>query len=325
MHYFYDALVKELFYNPNFRLDQNDIVLNTYNILSGSYKNNDNEIKMVEKLCSCLHNKKCGKAKLYAVKVHGNRSKAEFYNATNKLVKKELADMVVISLVTFKNQIILEKIAFIQNKKENSKDIKKWSIDQDQLFLLNNFPTFNGVSGIFGKQKNIALPNIFGQLGCYGLFHSDGDMVFANTKIINALQNTNVISLNNLRNESAKNNTLYNTDLLFTPECREDIFYFLKYNLMYPNLIKLPILGNCELALNLYQFIRNWTQLNIGETTIVRGKVINSILSGLADYFMKGSGISNFIKYLKIENEETYDWNSDFDGAVFVLHHNIED
>jgi hypothetical protein len=180
MYRFFETLMMEIFYKPEFRLNQNDIALSVCNLLSKSYKSRDNETKMVEKLCNYLHDKNCGKAKIYAVKIHGSTSKVEFYDATNKLVKKELGDMVVISLVTFKSKIVFEKLAFIQNKKEDKAGSEKWKIDQNQLFLLNNFPTFNGVSGIFGKQKNVALLNAFGQLGNYGLFHSDGDMVFAN-------------------------------------------------------------------------------------------------------------------------------------------------
>ena len=151
----FEILIHEFFNNPKFRLDQNDIALDAYNTLSKSYKNKDNEVKTVEKLCSNLNGKECGKAKLYAEKIHGNASKVEFYNASNSLVKKELGDMVIISLATCKSKITFEKIAFIQNKKETKEGSEKWKIDQDQLFLLNVFPTFNGVSGIFGNEKKL--------------------------------------------------------------------------------------------------------------------------------------------------------------------------
>lgn len=98
-----------------------------------------------------------------------------------------------------------------------------------------------------------------------------------------------------------------------------------KNNLIFPNCIGLPIFSNCDIALNLYQFIRNWTQFNIGESVVVGGKIINGILSGLADWFIKGSKISNFIDYSRNGSNEMYDWNTEFGGAVFVLHYNIKD
>ena len=169
------------------------------------------------------------------------------------------------------------------------------------------------------------MPNVSGGLGNFGFFHSDGDMVFANAKVINALQEGAIISLERIRKETTKNNMFCQSNLLFSSEFRNELYYFLKNDLMFPNCIGLPIFGNCDIALNLYQFIRNWTQFNIGETVVIGGKSINGILSNLADSFIKGSGISNYIDYYKIENNEMRDWNLEFGGAVFVLHYNIDD
>jgi len=169
------------------------------------------------------------------------------------------------------------------------------------------------------------LPNVSGELGNFGFFHSDGDMVFANAKVINALQEGTIISLDKIRKETTKNNMICQSNLILSSEFRNELYYLFKNSLMFPNYMALPIFNNCSIALNLYQFIRNWTQFNIGETTVMGGKSINGILSNLADSFIKGSRIINYIDYYGIENNEMNDWNLEFGGAVFVLHYNIDD
>jgi len=324
MHHFIDSLLREVFYNSGFRLKQNAIAQSAYDTLTASYNRGDNEVAMVTRLCDDLHGKDCGKAKIYAKKVHGNSSSSgsmvTFYNGSRKTMR-ELADMVIISMATHKAKVIFEKIAFVQNKKETAKE--KWKIDQDQLYLLHNLPTFDGVSGIFGKQKDIALPNAFGRLGNYGLFIANGDMVFANAAIINALQNKETVSLDSIRKETTKNKRNSLGHFPFDPMLMEEFYHCNKHSYWMPLFAELPILGNCEIALNLYQFIRNWTQFNIGETTICRGRVISGELVSLADTFIKGSGIRKDFDYYRAETNDRNEWNIEFDGAVFVLHYDV--
>jgi hypothetical protein len=71
--------------------------------------------------------------------------------------------MLIVSLATENKTIVYERVAFIQNKKRRG-STGKWTIDQDQLFLLHNFPSFDGVSGIYSGQKEVALLNAGGQL-----------------------------------------------------------------------------------------------------------------------------------------------------------------
>ena len=139
MRYFIDRLLKEVIYDPGFRLEQNEIAKNAYGTLVDAYKRRDCEVAMVTKLCDELNGKNCGMAKIYAKKVHGNASKVSFCNGSRETTK-ELADMAVITIATHDRDVVFEKIAFIQNKKESSRG--KWKIDQDQLYLLTNFPTF---------------------------------------------------------------------------------------------------------------------------------------------------------------------------------------
>jgi len=88
--------------------------------------------------------------------------------------------MVIISVATKDREIVYEKTAFIQNKKEDSENV--WKIDQDQLYLLHNFPTFKGEKGIFRKNFNddVVFQHYSETLGNYGLFQSPGEMILTN-------------------------------------------------------------------------------------------------------------------------------------------------
>lgn len=320
---FIRRLIEDTLTSSSFRIGQNEIAKGAYDTLNASYLRGDNEVKMVTCLCDYLNDKKCGQAKIYAKKIHGSTSQVEFYNGSRQ-VQKELADMVIISIVTRNRKIIFEKIAFIQNKKEDSAG--KWNIDQDQLYLLHNLPTFDGVKGIFGKQKNVALPNALGRLGNYGLFLADGEMIFANANIVNALQEKTIISHERIRRETAgsQNNRLY--PYAFSPIVMDDLYYYFRKNHFLSQLfLDAPVLGNCNIALNLYQLIRNWTQFNIGEITISGEQVISSGLANLVNNLLTKAELKNLLEYDFVKGNDRNDWGYEFDGAVLVYHYDVED
>lgn len=322
MHDFVECLLQEIIHNPSFRNEQNTIAKSAGDVLTVACKSRDNEVAMVTKLCDNLHGKSCGKVKIYAKKIHGKKSMVTFYHGSKKPTK-ELADMAIISIATSGKTIVFEKIAFIQNKKEYSRD-KKWKIDQEQLYLLHNFPTFDSVSGIFDRQQCVALPNTLGRLGNYGLFTADGDIIFVNARIINAVQDKKTVSFDRLRNETAKSMSNNVGHFIFDPRLMGELCCFCRHNHYWiPQFEGLPILGNCDIALNLYQFIRNWTQFNIGETVVCHGRVICEALARLTNFFISVLGIHNDIDYTRVESNDNNEGESESDGAVFVLHYKI--
>ena len=128
-----DRLLKTFsdYYNrQDFRTFQNNLARKVYETLGTSYSNSDGEVKIVTDMCNAINGETFGKLKLLATKIHGSRSFVEFHNQ-DKPTTKELADMVIISVATKDREIVYEKTAFIQNKKEDSENI--WKIDQDQL------------------------------------------------------------------------------------------------------------------------------------------------------------------------------------------------
>ena len=324
------AYLLESLQRTDFRRWQNTITKEAYSTLEFSNASGDDEVKMVTKLCEALNNKNFGQFRLYAHKIHGKRSMVEFLNGENSLVTRELADMVILSLITEGDKVVLEKFAFIQNKKEQCKG--KWDIEQSQLYLLHNLPTFDGVSGIFRHEKNIALSSAQGRLGNYGLFSAPCNIAFVNARIINALQKGSVVSIDDIKKNTAFSNTVNFPYWGCFDECgHHDLYYILKHGLGH-NLLGyggIPVLGDCSIALNMHQFIRNWTQFNIGEIIIANGRTQCKALTDLSRAYKKAAGFKDLLKYSfdnsnDIGNEKGFKWIAEgIDTAVIILHCDI--
>ena len=130
-----DSLYKifsDYYHRPDFKKFQNTFARDVYESLGTSYSNSDGEVKMVTEMCQKIDGKTFEKLKFYTKKIHGTRSFVEFHNQ-DKPITKELADMVIISVATKNKEIIYEKTAFIQNKKEDTDS--NWKIDSGPTLL----------------------------------------------------------------------------------------------------------------------------------------------------------------------------------------------
>ena len=321
-----DRLLKTFsdYYNrQDFRVFQNNLARKVYETLGTSYSNSDGEVKMVTNMCNTINGKDFERLEFYATKIHGTRSFVEFYNQ-DKPTTKELADMVIISVVTENREIIYEKTAFIQNKKEDTEN--SWKIDQDQLYLLHNFPTFKGEKGIFKRNFNneVVFQNHSENLGNYGLFQSPCEMILVNAHTVYRLQQGDKISLSDIR-KYAHNNTP-NNGFLFPfidhPFWDEILYrcvkHFPKYGFPFLNL---PFLGNSIVSFNIYEFIRNWSLFNIGEVVSVYDNVTDYDLRDFNRILLRQTGLSEFIN-LKTENQKLeYENNL----VIMVAHLNLDD
>ena len=325
MYKFIEHLLDEV-QKSSFRQWQNKLATDAQSTLEVSNASGDDEVKMVTKLCETLNGNTRGEMRLYANKIHGRRSMVKFANGDNAIVTREMADMVVISLVTRNNRIVFEKLAFIQNKKEHGAG--KWNIEQSQLYLLHNLPTFDGVSGVFKHTAEIALPNIHGRLGNYGLFNAPSNMVFANARMITALQKGTIISLDDIRKATAapENTTPFwgfdrNT-------VHEDLYYIFKhgYGAFFAGNNAPPIFGDCSIALNMHQFMRNWTQYNIGEVVVSHERTKCKQLTDLTRAYIKAAGFKELFSFEfddseNNNNENGYEWAvKEADTAVMIMH-----
>lgn len=312
------------YYNRrDFRQFQNELSKETYESLANSYSNSYNEVKTVTDMCETLNGKSFEKLQFYSRKIHGTRSFVEFFNQ-DRPVTTEMADMAIICIATKDKNIVYEKISFVQNKKEDS--INNWKIDQNQLYLLRNFPTITGKKGLFKKnfKNEIVFLNHSDNLGIYGLFKSSGEMVLANAKTIYGLQNENKVSYNDLKNYidtnvSRQSNSfpLFGFNHPFLEEMIYRMFkHFPKYGMPFCDL---PFLNNNCNSLNIYDFIRNWTLFNIGEVCNAGGTIIDNDLSIITRVLLREAGLNDIIN---IDTEQ-----NSFENNINLLiaHLNLDD
>jgi hypothetical protein len=305
----------------DFRSFQNSLAQKVYETLGTSYSNSDGEVKIVTDLCKAIQGETYGRLKFYAEKIHGSRSFVEFHNQ-DKPITKELADMVVISVATKDREIVYEKTAFIQNKKEDTESV--WKIDQDQLYLLHNFPTFKGEKGIFRKNfgNEVIFQNHSETLGNYGLFQSPGEMILVNALTVFRLQQGDKISFSDVRKYSNTLNNVFSFPLIDYPFWDEMLYRYFKHFPKYGfPFLNLPFLGNSIVSFNIYEFIRNWSLFNIGEVVSVGDKVTNYDLRNFNRILLRNAGLSDFIN-LKTENQR-YEFDNNL--AILVAHINLDE
>jgi hypothetical protein len=273
---------------------------------------------MVAEMCNTVNGKSFDKLKFYSKKIHGSRSYVEFFNR-DKPITTELADMVIISIATMNKNIVYEKIAFIQNKKTNNNG--SWDIDENQLYLLHNFPSFKGSKGIFKKnyKNEIIFLNHSQTLGNYGLFMNPGEMIILNALSVFKLQQNYKLRAEDIRKSPLQ---LDNNGLGFTfpfidhPFFEEMLYRYLKHFPKYGfPLTNMPFLNNHIISLNIYEFIRNWTMFNIGEVASINGDVIDNNLSEFIRLLLSQLGLSNAIN-LNVEGEDSFNT----DSAILVSH-----
>ncbi len=299
-----DKLIRTFsdYYNRSeFRKFQNNFALEIYETLGSSYSNVDGEVKIVTDMCETINGKNFEDMNFYTKKIHGARSYVEFNNQ-DKPTTKELADMVIISIATKNREIIYEKTAFIQNKKEDANGNSK--IDQDQLYLLHNFPTFKGKKGMFKKyfSDEVVFLNHSESLGNFGLFQQPGEMVLLNAATVYKLQQGEKISSSDIR-RYANNNSGFSLPLFNHPLMEEMLYrYFRHFPIYGLPFLNLPFLSNSTVSYNIYEFIRNWTLFNIGEIVSINGHSLDKDLYNFNRMLLKEVGLSEHIN-INIEEQ----------------------
>lgn len=317
----------KLIKSNSFKEFVNEFSFELYKTLSDGYAKNKNEVKLVTDLTNTIDGKKFDKLHFCSHKIHGTRSYVKF-NYRDKSVTKELADMVIVSIIAKGRKKLLQKISFVQNKKDTN---NSWHIDQEQLFLLKNFPTFSGQKGFFTKfngKNNLVFNNNSGTLGTFGLFSNPGEMILASAGVIDSLQTNNKVNLNSFNGINIANNqsSLFNNTNMFLNPYLEEIFYVLhKYSGKYAHCgmfdYGLPFLNNSIFSKDIYDFIKNWSLFNIGETSYSFGQVQDYNLENFSNFLLHSIGYNDFID-LKNSNEN-YKFESDI--AISVVKYDIND
>ncbi len=308
----------------NFRKFQNELSQSMYNALAQGYIASENEPSLVNRLVETINGSKFKKFRFYANKIHGARSYVEF-NYRDKPTTKEIADMVVISIASYKRERVLQKITFIQNKVDHN---KKWMIDNEQLFLLKNFPKFSGNRGIFKSFSNedIVFLNHSKCLGSFGLFMNPGEMIFLSAPLLSELKKDKGVTIEEIRlpetviNAGARN---FFFPFILDRHFYEEFFHYMyggarRYAFFNPFISNgpFPFLNNSIFSRDIYDFTLDWTQFNIGEPTYAFGNVINPALDKFSNFLLRAIGIQEYVD-LPLENVEGK-FNNEL--AVLVMH-----
>jgi hypothetical protein len=125
--------IADLSKDNSFLRFQNSLSFDLYKSLSKGYSVNSNEIGLVKDLVDVANGKSYGSLKLYANMLHGSKSYVEF-NHRDIPVTRELGDMAIISLVTYDEERLLQKLCIIQNKKASG---NSWDLDLEQLYSVH--------------------------------------------------------------------------------------------------------------------------------------------------------------------------------------------
>jgi hypothetical protein len=288
--------------NLNFRNFQNDLSQKVYDTLAQGYNTHSNEVALVGRMVEAINKENYSMLKFYADKIHGPRSYVEF-NYRDKPTTKEIADMVILSVASYKRERVYQKITFIQNKVDSG---KKWSIDDEQLFLLKNFPKFSGNKGIFKSfsNKEMVFLNHSRCLGSFGLFMNPGEMIFMSAPLLSELKNEKSITLDDIKvpeTETNRGNQHFLSPFLFDHPFFDEMLHYMSKSLrryaFSPFMAggSFPFLNNSVFSRDIYDFIRNWSQFNIGEPTYAFGNVLNSDLDRFSSFLLRYIGLGEYV------------------------------
>jgi len=307
---------EEYYSSIDFKKWQDELSKNIYSYLKPNVT--FREDKIVEGLCEVISKQE--KYKNLHIKsriIHGWYTSGVRFDCEKKMAQCELADMVIVSAVTFNRKIILLKTAFIQNKKATKHITSScsWKIDQKQLFLLKNFPTFIDVSGIFDKGKEITFPNYSGTLGNYGLFTPTGDMVFLTARNVFCHQNPSnatkrTITFDSIKIASAVQMSLENKIdccCSYCDDCHHCICFNRRNYFAFSNgRNNLPFFNNYSYALDVHEIVKELTYFNIGEPLNVFGRITNDTLYRYTTDLLQSFGYS-----VREEGHLSYSENND--------------
>lgn len=314
----------QLFGDLSFRRFQNALSQKMYNTLAQGYTASDNEVALVGKLADAINNSTFRKLKFYGHKIHGSRSYVEFFYR-DKPITKEIADMVIISIASHKRQRVLQKIAFVQNKVDRN---NKWVIDDEQLYLLKNFPTFSGKRGIFRTFSNedIVFLNNSKCLGLFGLFADPGEMILLSAPLLSEIKEDNRITREEIRLPETVPNVGtrgFLFPVMIDHRLLEEFIHYMYRHMpidafFIPFMANgfFPFLNNSSFSRDIHDFTRDWTQFNIGELTYAFGNVLNPVLDKFAIFLLRTIGIQDYVD-LPLEGVE-----GEFSGkmALLVMH-----
>lgn len=294
--------------NPGFEAFQHELAKESYDALVAGYTASDDEIRLAHRLVKATNGKTHAGARVISNVIHGPRSMVKFYYPDpKKQAQREMGDILIVGLVTSGNKRLIQKSCIIQNKKDTGKT-RGWTIDRKQLFLLKNFPPVTGVSSIVPKGITLSFSNYSGCLGTYGLFLAPGDMIYMSASLIEEmLRGAKSLPLKNIiyhedpdfsRFQPAQIPTHFNIEGFRFSEHGDDWGLMGRLRTDYNNPSEFhigpngqPILGTVRYARDIYDFIRAWTQLSIGDISCANGNIIDGPLDALTNRVIREANL----------------------------------
>lgn len=327
VHSYIARLARDL----RFRRFQNELATLIYESANQNYSRSDDEAMLVANLASCMNGKSCGGVTVAATSLSGTPCKVRF-RYRNRPAEKALGNMLFVSIVTEGSKRLFQRVCFVHAQK--AKD-HAWHVDDEQLFLLKNFPPFSGPPSVF-ETDEVTCWNRSGVLGAFALWDEPADMIFVSAPLFAELAKArDVLARCDIGNPSlllhggvsahlaqAPINGFFQASDMFQVMITADMLGQTTTSFFRGTGLTDSFLGNVLYAQDVYDFTRAWTQLNLGEYTFAGGERINPELDESVARLVQSAGLANDV-----------DWPSrkmDMEGkvelgiALFVLRVNVE-
>jgi hypothetical protein len=316
--------LSELAHSPRYRSLQDELADSVYATLSEGYASGEYELPLVERFCEALDGEELDGCRLHATFIHGNKSLVSF-NMQGHEQHREMGDMAFVSLMTRGSDVMYARVAIVQNKKESG--ALRWTLDLGQLYLLEHFPTFTFFRGTWTEvsPEQVTLLNSSRLLGCYGLFSHPGEMYFTDAGTVSRAKLNKTVALNLLHQSAAQNVRGAFMDGFLDPFMLEEMMYEMRNRFLLPTLSRNTLSGVHNRVLNLLDFIRALTLMQIGETVEANGRVYDAHLQCLVEALLRRVGAHEGLVFARTDSPEYLEVDpSVFDGlAVFVIRHSL--
>lgn len=310
---------------------QNDLAVSLYDQLGQGYNSAEGEVALVTRMAKTANGTSYGPLTIHADKIHGKRSYVEFKHR-DKPVTKELGDLALIGIITNGTERLFSRITIVQNKKATK---ASWSVDEEQLFLLKNFPSFSGNKGLFPYPGQIQFRNQSNCLGSYGLFHEPGEMIFLSASHVAELQrgkkSLTMADISVLSGRNGHNGNGLHLGFPFAffhhPIVIEEFLHFFerffhRFPLSPKDLgYSFGFLDNVLFSRDLFELIRHWTQISVGEPTFAFGQVLNQHVDDLLYRLLQQIGIGGMFEPTGRQQDNVGEFDNDF--SVMAVHLDI--
>lgn len=255
----------KLSHSSDFIEFQKKLIDKYYSALTRGYFEQKKEYEIVEDIVNTINS--IEKNKYINIKgnfIHGNKSQVTFKYESHQ-TQRELGDLITIISIYYEGEPVTDKLSIIQVKKDSESN-ERWRINQEQLYLLSNFPTLKGVSGIVPK-KEIYLENSSKTLGTYHLYQHPGEQIYLSAPLLNfVIGDKRSITKTKLQEQMSH----IKMDNIFHQYCLPPIFYY-----SYRYWHNISVFKTIHYANNVHDYIYNWIRFNIGEIVFSKFKQLS--------------------------------------------------